>query len=139
MKLVGERIACGRVLMLIESFLKQGVMEDMGKIEPEESEEGTQQGGVISPLLANIYLIPLDHLMSRSGYETVRYADDMVILCHSTEAVENALAKLCEWRAQAGLELHPQQTKLVDMGKPKPTAGQLQPGRSPETGTHEPA
>lgn len=140
MELVGERIADGRVLMLIESFLKQGIMEDMGKTEPEESEEGTPQGGVISPLLANIYLNPLDHLMSRSGYEPersadrqptgcpegvsaanqmVRYADDMVILCHSAEAAQNALATLREWSAQAGLELHPQKTKIVDMGKPK--------------------
>lgn len=119
MELVGERIADGRVLTLIESFLKQGIMEDMGQIEPEERAEGTPQGGVISPLLANIYLNPLDHLMSRSGYEMVRYADDMVILCHSAEAAQNALATLREWSAQAGLELHPQKTKIVDMGKPK--------------------
>jgi len=119
MELVGERIADGRVLTLIESFLKQGIMEDMGQIEPEEREEGTPQGGVISPLLANIYLNPLDHLMSRSGYEMVRYADDMVILCHSAEAAQEALATLREWSAQAGLELHPQKTRVVDMGQPK--------------------
>lgn len=140
MELVGERIADGRVLTLIESFLKQGIMEDMGQIEPEERAEGTPQGGVISPLLANIYLNPLDHLMSRSGYEPersadrqptgcpegvsaanqmVRYADDMVILCQSAEAAEKAMATLREWSAQAGLELHPQKTKIVDMGKPK--------------------
>ncbi len=119
MALVGEHIADGRVLTLIESFLKQGIMEDMGKIEPEEREEGTPQGGVISPLLANIYLNPLDHLMSQSGYEMVRYADDMVILCHSAEAAETALATLREWSAQAGLELHPQKTRVVDMGQPK--------------------
>ena len=57
--------------------------------------------------------------MSRSGYETVRYADDMVILCHSAEAAENALATLREWSAQAGLELHPQKTRVVDMGQPQ--------------------
>lgn len=119
MELVGERIADGRVLALIESFLKQGIMEEMGQIEPEESEEGTPQGGVMSPLLANIYLNPLDHLMSRGGYEMVRYADDMVILCRSAEAAENALATLREWSAQAGLELHPQKTKIVDMGQPQ--------------------
>ncbi|MDP1586293.1 MAG: reverse transcriptase domain-containing protein [Prosthecobacter sp.] len=55
----------------------------------------------------------------RSGYEMVRYADDMVILCHSAEAAENALATLRKWSAQAGLELHPQKTKIVDMGQPK--------------------
>jgi len=107
MELVGERIADGRVLTLIESFLKQGIMEVMGQIEPEEREEGTPQGGVISPLLANIYLNPLDHVMSQSGYDMVRYADDMVILCHSAEAAETAMAALREWRAQAGLELYP--------------------------------
>lgn len=119
MELVGERIADGRVLKLIESFLKQGIMEDMGEIEPEEREEGTPQGGVISPLLANIYLNPLDHLMSQSGYAMVRYADDMVILCHSAETAETAMATLREWSAQAGLELHPQKTRVVDMGQPK--------------------
>ena len=140
MELAGERIADGRVLALIESFLKQGIMEDMGQIEPEEREEGTPQGGVICPLLANIYLNPLDHLMSQSGYEPersadrqptgcpegvsaanqmVRYADDMVILCHSAEAAQEAMATLREWSAQAGLELHPQKTRVVDMGQPK--------------------
>ncbi len=119
MELVGGRIADGRVLTLIESFLKQGIMEAMGEIEPEEREEGTPQGGVISPLLANIYLNPLDHLMSRSGHAMVRYADDMVILCHSAEAAETAMATLRKWSAQVGLELHPQKTRIVDMGQPK--------------------
>jgi RNA-directed DNA polymerase len=119
MELVGERIADGRVLKLIESFLKQGIMGEVGKIQPEERVEGTPQGGVISPLLANIYLNPLDHLMSQSGHEMVRYADDMVILCRSAEAAENAMATLREWSAQAGLELHPEKTKIVDMGQPK--------------------
>jgi RNA-directed DNA polymerase len=119
MELVKERIADGRVCKLIESFLKQQVMETMGSIEAEERDEGTPQGGVISPLLANIYLNPLDHLMSKSGHEMVRYADDMVILCPSAEAAENVLQKLREWSAQAGLELHPEKTKIVDMGQPK--------------------
>jgi RNA-directed DNA polymerase len=118
MALVGERIADGRVLALIESFLKQRIMEPLGWSEPEEREEGTPQGGVISPLLANIYLNPLDHLMSRNGHEMVRYADDMVILCQSAEAAQSALAMLREWAAQAGLELHAQKTKVVDMGQP---------------------
>jgi RNA-directed DNA polymerase len=119
MELVGERIADGRVLALIESFLKQGIMEAMGEIEPGERQEGTPQGGVISPLLANIYLNPLDHLMSQSGHAMVRYADDMVILCHSAAAAEEAMATLHQWSAQAGLELHPQKTRIVDMGQPK--------------------
>jgi RNA-directed DNA polymerase len=119
MELVGERIADGRVLGLIESFLKAKVMEPLGWREAEEQEEGTPQGGVISPLLANIYLNPLDHQMSRAGHEMVRYADDMVILCPSAEAAEEVLQSLREWCAQAGLELHAEKTKIVDMGQPK--------------------
>jgi len=119
MALVRERIADGRVLTLIESFLKQGIMNSMGEIDAEEHEEGTPQGGVISPLLANIYLNPLDHLMSKSGHEMVRYADDMVILCPSAEAAETVLQTLREWSAQVGLTLHPEKTKIVDMGQPK--------------------
>lgn len=119
MALVRERIADGRVLTLIESFLKQGIMEPMGWIDPEEHDEGTPQGGVISPLLANIYLNPLDHLMSKLGHEMVRYADDMVILCPSAEAAATVLQTLREWSAQAELTLHPEKTKIVDMGQPK--------------------
>lgn len=119
MELVAERVADGRLLALIESFLKQGIMEPMGWMEAEDREEGTPQGGVISPLLANIYLNPLDHLMSRAGHEMVRYADDMVILCPSVEAAETVLQTLREWAAQAGLSLHPEKTRIVDMGQPK--------------------
>jgi len=119
MALVRERIADGRVLTLIESFLKQGIMDPLGWIDPEEHDEGTPQGGVISPLLANIYLNPLDHLMSKLGHEMVRYADDMVILCPSAEAAETVLQTLREWSAQAGLTLHPGKTKIVNMGQPK--------------------
>ena len=119
MALVRERIADSRVLKLIESFLKQRIMDPLGWIDPEEHDEGTPQGGVISPLLANIYLNPLDHLMSQLGYEMVRYADDMVILCPSAEAAQSALAKLREWTTEAELTLHPEKTKIVDMGQPK--------------------
>ena len=118
MALVGERIADGRVLALIESFLKQRIMDPLGWIDPEEHDEGTPQGGVISPLLANIYLNPLDHLMSKLGHEMVRYADDMVILCPSAEAADTVLQTLREWSTQAGLSLHPEKTKIVDMGQP---------------------
>lgn len=119
MELVGERIADGRVLVLIESMLKQGIMEQAGEMEPEERDEGTPQGGVISPLLANIYLNPLDHLISRSGIEMVRYADDMVMLCRDAQTAHSVLQTLREWMAQAGLELHAQKTKIVDMGQPR--------------------
>jgi RNA-directed DNA polymerase len=113
MALVRERIADGRVLDLLGKFLKQGVMEEgAGR---DEAEEGTPQGGVISPLLANVYLDPLDWLMSGSGFEMVRYADDMVVMCRSREEAAAALAVLREWMAEAGLELHPDKTRVVDM------------------------
>jgi RNA-directed DNA polymerase len=119
MALVRERIADSRVLALIESFLKQRIMDPLGWIDPEEHDQGTPQGGVISPLLANIYLNPLDHLMSQLGHEMVRYADDMVILCPSAEAAQSVLATLREWTTEAGLTLHPEKTKIEDMGPPK--------------------
>lgn len=116
MALVRERIADGRVLGLIEAFLKQGVIEDSVWT---EAEEGTPQGGVISPLLANVYLNPLDWLMAGLGLEMVRYADDMVVLCGSAEEAEAALEKLREWMAGAGLTLHPDKTRVVDMNQPR--------------------
>jgi RNA-directed DNA polymerase len=113
MALVRERIADGRVLGLIEGFLKQGVIEENDW--QQAKEEGTPQGGVISPLLANIYLDPLDWLMAGCGFEMVRYADDMVVLCRSHEEAAAGLEKLKEWMAQAGLILHPDKTRTVDM------------------------
>jgi RNA-directed DNA polymerase len=115
MALVRKRIADGRVLGLIEGFLKQGVIE--GTDWHEVKEEGTPQGGVISPLLANIYLDPLDWLMAGSGFEMVRYADDMVVLCRSQEEAAAALSKLKEWMEGAGLTLHPDKTRVVDMNQ----------------------
>lgn len=113
MALVREHVADGRVLGLIEGFLKQGVIE--GTDWHEAKEEGTPQGGVISPLLANIYLDPLDWLMAGSGFEMVRYADDMVALCRSEEQAAAALSALKEWMEGAGLTLHPDKTRVVDM------------------------
>jgi len=69
---------------------------------------------VISPLLSNIYLDPLDHLMAGQGFEMVRYADDFVVLCRSPEEAAAALAAVRQWTAQAGLTLHPDKTRLVD-------------------------
>jgi RNA-directed DNA polymerase len=115
MSQVRERIADGRVMRLIEGFLKQGVIE--GTDWHEAKEEGTPQGGVISPLLANIYLDPLDWQMAQSGFEMVRYADDMVVLCRSQEEAAAALSALKEWMGGAGLTLHPDKTRVVDMNK----------------------
>ncbi|MEZ0390372.1 MAG: reverse transcriptase domain-containing protein [Verrucomicrobium sp.] len=71
------------------------------------------------PLLANIYLNPLDWRMSQKGFEMVRYADDMVVLCESATKAQEAYEILREWTMHAGLELHPEKTKIVDMGQPK--------------------
>jgi RNA-directed DNA polymerase len=111
MALVGQKVSDGRVLSLIESFLKQGVLDGLREWTPEE---GSPQGGVISPLLSNIYLNPLDHLMAEQGFEMVRYADDFVILCRSPEEAARALAVVQQWTAEAGLKLHPEKTKIVD-------------------------
>jgi RNA-directed DNA polymerase len=111
MALVAKKVSDGRVLNLIESFLKQGVLDGLREWTPEE---GSPQGGCISPLLSNIYLDPLDHLMAQQGFEMVRYADDFVILCRSSEDAARALAVVQAWTAEAGLKLHPAKTKIVD-------------------------
>jgi RNA-directed DNA polymerase len=112
MELIEKQIADGRVLGMIEAFLKAGVMEGMESWEPED---GTPQGGVISPLLANIYLDPLDWLMKEHGLEMVRYADDMVVLCRDAGTARKALAEVSRWMKGAGLSLHPEKTRVVDM------------------------
>lgn len=112
MERVGEKIADSRVLKLIEKFLRQGVMETTKEWTP--TEKGTPQGAVMSPLLANIYLNPLDHLMAGKGREMVRYADDFVILCASQEEAEAALQEVRQWMEGAGLTLHPEKTRIVD-------------------------
>jgi RNA-directed DNA polymerase len=111
MELVAERIADGRVLKLIEGYLQQGVLENMREWQPET---GTPQGAVISPLLSNIYLNPLDHLLAASGIEMVRYADDFVLLCPSKDEAQRALALVQQWTMTVGLTLHPEKTRIVD-------------------------
>ena len=109
--LVAQKVSDGRVLSLIEAYLKQGVLDGLREWTPEE---GSPQGGCISPLLSNIYLNPLDHLMAQQGFEMVRYADDFVILCRNPEEAANALTLVQQWTAEAGLKLHPEKTKIVD-------------------------
>jgi RNA-directed DNA polymerase len=106
------RVADGRVLALLESFLKQGVLDGLGEWTPED---GTPQGAVISPLLANVYLNPLDHLLAAEGFALVRYADDFVILCRTLEEAQRALAVVQQWVTTNGLTLHPTKTRLVDI------------------------
>lgn len=108
---VRKKVSDGRVLTLIEAFLHQGVMDGLAEWTPEQ---GTPQGAVISPLLSNLYLDPLDHLMAESGWEMVRYADDFVILCRSAEDATRALEAVRQWTAAAGLTLHPDKTRIVD-------------------------
>ncbi|MGH3849154.1 MAG: group II intron reverse transcriptase/maturase [Pseudonocardiaceae bacterium] len=108
---VERKVADGRVLDLIEAYLSQGVMEGTEVWKPEA---GTPQGAVMSPLLANIYLDPLDHSMARRGTEMVRYADDFVLMCGSREEAEAALTALQTWVEGSGLELHPEKTRIVD-------------------------
>jgi len=111
MTLIKQKVSDGRVLNLIEAFLKQGVLDDLQEWTPEM---GSPQGAVVSPLLSNIYLNPLDHKMAQEGFEMVRYADDFVILCRSPEDATRALAVVQEWTAEAGLTLHPTKTRIVD-------------------------
>lgn len=108
---VEEKISDGRVLRLIRSFLDQGVMDGLKYWTPEE---GTPQGAVISPLLANIYLDPLDKRMAEKGFEMVRYADDFVILCKTEQEAQQALAEVQRWMPENGLQLHPTKTRIVN-------------------------
>lgn len=112
MSRVQERIADSRVLTLIRGYLDQGVMEELTLHEP--TERGTPQGAVISPLLANIYLDPLDHLLAETGVQMVRYADDFVLLCRSEDEAKAALTRVQTWMAENGLTLHPEKTHIVD-------------------------
>jgi RNA-directed DNA polymerase len=115
LKLLREDVADGAVIELIKTFLKAGVLEEDGKLEPTET--GTPQGGVISPLLSNLYLDELDHLMESEGYAMTRYADDMVILCRTREEAEKALEQVRAWMEKVGLTLHPEKTRIVDMSE----------------------
>jgi len=109
---IGGYIADGRVLGLIEGFLKQEILENMTHWSPEK---GSPQGAVISPLLANLYLHPVDVAMAGAGYEMIRYADDFVILCRSREEAEEALAMVQRLTLERGLTLHPEKTRVVDV------------------------
>jgi RNA-directed DNA polymerase len=109
---VAKRIADGRVLDLIEAYLHQGVLEEMKLWMPEK---GTPQGAVISPLLANVYLHPVDTVMRQAGFTLVRYADDMVVLCRTREEAEAALVKLGELLEARGLQLHPDKTRIAHL------------------------
>jgi RNA-directed DNA polymerase len=111
MQRVEERISDGAVLELIANFLKQDIMQHGQSWTPTG---GAPQGAVISPLLANVYLHPLDVLMEDGGYRMVRYADDFVILCSNREDAMLALEKVRAWVEENGLTLHPDKTHVGD-------------------------
>lgn len=112
---VQEKVVDGKVLDLLQAFLRARVMDTAEGWIPQG---GTPQGAVISPLLSNIYLDPVDHLMAQNGTEMVRYADDFVILCRSEAEAHAALTQIQQWTTQAGLQLHPVKTRIVDARQP---------------------
>jgi RNA-directed DNA polymerase len=108
---VEGKVSDGRILALIESYLQQEVLDGVDRWTPTM---GTPQGAIISPLLANLYLHPLDALIAAEGLRMVRYADDFVILCRRREDAERALRLVQEWTGKNGLTLHPDKTHLGD-------------------------
>ena len=111
MELVEAEISDSSVLKLIQSFLDQSIMEELQTWTPET---GVPQGAVLSPVLSNVYLNPLDHSMAEKGFEMIRYADDFVILCRSQFEAEVALEEIRDWVSDNGLTLHPTKTRVVD-------------------------
>ena len=108
---IEEHISDGRLLQLLASWLQQDIVRDLERWTPTA---GTPQGAVISPLLANLYLHPLDVKMSELGYRMVRYADDFVILCKTVPQAQKALEEVQVWVEENGLTLHPDKTHVGD-------------------------
>jgi RNA-directed DNA polymerase len=108
---IEEHISDGRLLQLLASWLQQDIVRDLERWTPTA---GTPQGAVISPLLANLYLHPLDVKMSELGYRMVRYADDFVLLCRSAPQAQAALQEVRAWVEENGLSLHPDKTHVGD-------------------------
>jgi len=112
---INQYIADGRVMELLEAFLKQDILEGLDLWTPEQ---GSPQGAVISPLLANLYLHPVDVAMAKAGFEMIRYADDLVVLCRSEAEAHKALDHLRQMATERGLSLHSEKTRLVDVSVP---------------------
>lgn len=109
-----ERVADGNILRLVEKFLTAGVM-DNGVFKP--TTVGTPQGGVISPLLANVVLNHLDWSLEEAGYRFARYADDFVIVCSTHQQAQEALTLVQRVLEDLGLALSPEKTKITTYGK----------------------
>ena len=105
-----KHVADNSVVELVEKFLQAQILDGMDQWTPTQ---GAPQGAIISPLLSNLYLTELDHLMASLGFEMTRYADDLVIQCQTREQAENALAQVQHWVTERGLTLHPTKTKIV--------------------------
>lgn len=115
MEAVAAEIADGNILRLVQGFLTAGVLED-GVFKP--TTIGTPQGGVISPLLANIVLNRLDWQLHEAGYHFVRYADDFVVVCQSKQQAQEALTLVKRvLEGDLGLALSPEKTKVTTFGK----------------------
>ncbi len=112
---VKERVSDWNVLDLIQAFLDQDILEEAKRWTPTQ---GTPQGAVLSPLLANLYLHPLDADLTGAGYRIVRYADDFVILCRTRKEAEQALCRVRVWVEANGLTLHPDKTHLGNCMEP---------------------
>ena len=107
-------MADGRVLDLLESFLKQDILEGLAQWTPER---GSPQGAVISPLLANLYLHPVDMAMAGAGFEMIRYADDLIVLCRSHDEASGRGSGGAGGHGERTV-LHPEKTRLVDVPFP---------------------
>jgi len=112
---VEAKVSDGRVLDLIRGWLKADILKGLETWTPTR---GSPQGAVISPLLANIYLDPLDAFLAGRGYRMARYADDFVILCRTAEEARAALEAVRAWVNDNGLTLHPEKTHVGDCGQP---------------------
>ncbi|KRE83795.1 hypothetical protein ASG89_11795 [Paenibacillus sp. Soil766] len=112
---VKETVVDGSVLSLLEKFLKAGVIEGGNYY---VNEHGTPQGGVISPLLANIYLHPLDKIMTERGHRMTRYADDFVICCRTQKGAQRVMKSVIRLlEREMGLKVHPEKTKIVNSAR----------------------
>jgi len=114
MRHLADEVADGNILGIVQRFLTAGVMED-GVYKP--TNVGTPQGGVISPLLANIVLNQLDWKLHNAEYQFVRYADDFVVLCHTRRQAQEAWKTTQDVLSELGLQLSPEKTVITTYGK----------------------